>query len=133
MTVRDHLRALAEALPADGAATVPVAWLRDLLEQTSSTPVADLTVAELAVAFHRKPSAVRGWLEAGRFPGAYKLRGREWRVPSEALEGFRANERQGKTPDAGASGDRPAGGLGDWRSVRRGNGVSTDIRSPRSD
>jgi len=40
---RLHLQALADALPADGAATVPVAWLRALLANRSATPVAEPT------------------------------------------------------------------------------------------
>src|SRR5215203_4720687 len=34
---RLHLQALADALPADGVATVPVAWLRAILANGSST------------------------------------------------------------------------------------------------
>lgn len=39
---------------------------------------------------------MRAWLEAGRFPGAYKLRGRDWRVPPDAVEAFKARERGSK-------------------------------------
>ncbi len=124
MTVRDHLRALAEALPAGAAVSVPRDWLLELLEgsgglQTSAkSPLADLTVAELAQLFGRKPSSVRGWLETGLLEG-YKLNGREWRVTLAAVEAFQARQRDGKRSEGSASGDRPAGGLGDWRNVRR--------------
>jgi excisionase family DNA binding protein len=123
VSVREHIRALAEALPADGAAMVPVAWLRELVAgnglQTSAKPVADLTVAELARLFGRKPSSVRGWLEAGLLEG-YKLNGREWRVTPAAVEAFQDRQRDGKRSEGSVAGDRPAGGLRDWRNVRRG-------------
>jgi len=37
---------------------------------------------------HRR---LRGWCEAGRFPGAYKLHDREWRIPLAAIEAFRVS------------------------------------------
>ena len=127
-SAREHLAALAAALPPDGAATVPVAWLRELLEatagvQTSAKPVADLTVAALAALFGRRPSTVRGWLEAGLLEG-YRLNGREWRATPAAVEAFQARQRDGRRSEGSPAGDRPAGGLGDWRSVRRGQGAA---------
>ena len=56
---------------------------------------ADLTVADLCAHFQRSASTVRGWLEAGRFPGAYKLPGSPkhsaWRIPPAALTAFKAS------------------------------------------
>jgi excisionase family DNA binding protein len=46
------------------------------------------TVAEVALQLHRSPSTVRGWCEAGRFTGAFKLNGRDWRIPPAAVERF---------------------------------------------
>jgi helix-turn-helix protein len=113
----EQLRELAERLPDGAALTLPKAALLEALaggsSQTSAiapAPPGDRTVAELAVQFHRKPSTVRGWLEAGRFPGAYKLRDRDWRVPAAALDAFLAQERA----------PRPARGarLSAWRQRR---------------
>src|SRR2546425_1057650 len=75
----------------------------------SDAPQADLTVAEVATRFHRAASTVREWCEHGRFEGAYKLNGRDWRIPLAAVDAFLAKQR-GEHPDAQ---------LGAWRAVRR--------------
>jgi excisionase family DNA binding protein len=121
-TAREHLAALAAALPPDGVATVPVAWLRELLSAAPAADalVADLTVDQLAQFFGKRPGTIRGWVEEGRFQGAYKLRGKAWRVPHAAVEAFQAREREGKPLEGSAAPDRRAGGLAAWRDVRRG-------------
>jgi excisionase family DNA binding protein len=70
---------------------------------------AEFTVAELAARFHRSPSTVRDWCEHHRFDGAYKLNGRDWRIPRAAVDAFLAEQR----------GENPVTQLGDWRAVRR--------------
>jgi hypothetical protein len=113
----EQLRELAERLPDGAALTLPKVALLEALaggslhtSAESVPPPGDRTVQELVVQFHRKPSTIRGWLEAGRFPGAYKLRDRDWRVPTAALEAFLAQERA----------PRPARGarLSAWRKHR---------------
>jgi hypothetical protein len=80
---REVLLALASAeAPAPGSPTISAA---------------DLSVAQLGVRFDRKPSTIRGWCELRLFPGAYKLRGRDWRVPMDGVEAFEKKEQtQGK-------------------------------------
>jgi hypothetical protein len=113
------LRALAEALPVGAAVPVPREWVLELLAAGVSTAAAaapmDPTVEAVASRYGRAPSTVRGWCEAGRFPGAYKLHDREWRIPSAAIEAFDAVQRE-----------RPAGrrgggvrSLDDWRRASR--------------
>ena len=119
------LRALAESLPPGTAIPVPRETLLALLAGTatgevlsSDTPPADLTVPGVAARFGRHPSTVRAWLERGKLPGAYRLRGREWRIPPAALAAFEAAERAqwaertqpSATPSARAD-------LGAWRSA----------------
>ncbi len=113
---REQLRALADALPLDGAAMVPVAWLRELLSASASPErvVVDLTVADLATRVGRKPSCVRGWCEQGLIPGAYKLNRREWRIPPASVEAFQAEQRGGGVRTA----VRDSGEMGDWRKAR---------------
>lgn len=125
----EQLRALANALPAGTALPVPREWVLELLDridgqEPASTPApADLTVSDLAGRFNRSPSTVRWWIECGRFAGAYRLRGREWRVPPAALQAFEEAERaaapQAPTPP-NPTPRRPRGrvvDLGAWRKV----------------
>jgi helix-turn-helix protein len=111
------LRSLAEALPAGAAVPVPREWLLELLDAQGTPAVvgtsADPTVEEIATRYGRALSTIRGWCEAGRFPGAYKLHDREWRIPAAALEAFDAQQRRGDR----ASGRRGSCvSLSDWRT-----------------
>ena len=117
---RPHLRALADALPAGTAVPVPREWLMELLDGMQPEPQLerDLAVADLCARFGRKPSAVRAWLEQGLFPGAYKLRGRDWRVPAAAVEAF--TKMQGNRGEYPRGTRVPAANLGAWRRVRPG-------------
>ena len=94
-----RLRELAERLPPGGSLTITRDALLGLAagercgsEHAVASP--DLTVAELGERFHRSPSTIRGWCEHGRFEGAYKLHGRDWRVPQLAVEAFLAQQRR---------------------------------------
>lgn len=113
------IRALAEALPPGTAVPVPRELLLQLLSNGGTpVPSADLTVADLCQQFRRKPSAVRAWLERGEFVGAYKLHGRDWRVPIAAVEAYRTRQQQGADNPAPA----PASGTADlsaWKAERR--------------
>ena len=64
-----------------------------LVRPVPASPEVDQNVGQLAVRFGRKGSTVREWCEAGLFPGAYKLRGREWRVPLAGVQAFEKQER----------------------------------------
>ncbi len=98
MTLRDSIAALVDVAPLD--ATVPVRWLAEQLaldaaEAPSPLTLAsngddvralvDLTVGELAAVLNRSTSTIRMWIGAGQLPGAYRLHGREWRVPRDAI------------------------------------------------
>jgi hypothetical protein len=111
------LRALAAALPAGSAVTVPRERLLELLAAAGDVPdavsSADPTVEAVATRYGRAASTVRGWCESGRFPGAYKLHDREWRIPVAALEAF-DDAARGRESPAGRHGRRIAS-LGDWR------------------
>ena len=64
-----------------------------MLRPAAVVPAVDQNVGQLALRFGRKDSTVREWCEAGLFPGAYKLRGREWRVPFAGVLAFEKQER----------------------------------------
>jgi excisionase family DNA binding protein len=114
VTIADRLRQLAEALPPGGSLTLTRVGLLELAGADASqadqevTP-ADFTVAELAARFHRSGSTVRDWCERGRFGGAYKLNGRDWRIPQAGVNTFLAEQR-GESPDTQ---------IGAWRAVRK--------------
>jgi len=98
---------------------VPRDWVLEQLSadilglQGAVTPApparVDLTIRDLAQLFGKQPSTVRAWVERGDFPGAYKLHGKEWRVPVTSVEAFQ-NRQRGATS---------ATRLSAWRSVRR--------------
>lgn len=105
----ERLRKVAELLPVGTSITLTRETLLEALKAAAdvTTVPIDTTAAELAARFQRSTSTIRGWLEAGRFPGAYKLRGRDWRVPAEAIDAFREQERRRHaSPDLDLSGWR---------------------------
>jgi helix-turn-helix protein len=109
----DRLRALAEQLPPGASLTLTrdgllgLATEHDDPDQPPGRP--DFTIAELATRFYRSPSTIRGWCEHGRFEGAYKLNGRDWRIPPAGVDGFLDEQR----------GERAVSPLGLWRVVGR--------------
>src|SRR5436309_2579578 len=123
MSLADRLRALAERLPPGGSLTLTKDGLLNLAasdggQADQAAVPADFTVAELAARFHRSASTVRDWCEHGRFEGAYKLNGRDWRIPQAGVDAFLIKPR-GESPVAQKSGESPVAQLGAWRAVRR--------------
>ena len=122
MTTRDALRTLAAQLPAETPIPVPAELLLELLATPAHTEAvpSDLTVAQVAARYGRAPSTVRGWCEANRLPGAYRLNGREWRISASALKHFEATQQRvhSRVPHPGttARGKRRLT-LGAWRST----------------
>jgi excisionase family DNA binding protein len=100
MVDRDALLRLAQALPESTAVPVPRAWLLELLAGVPSPQQApgaieiDLTPEEAGSALQRSPVTIRAYCAAGLLPGAYRMRGRQWRIPRTALEAFQAAERR---------------------------------------
>lgn len=114
MSVADRLRELADRLPPGGSLTLTRDGLLELAADDDVEPsdgaAADVTVLELATRFRRSPSTIRDWCEHGRFEGAYKLNGRDWRIPPAAVDAFLAAQRGDEAPVAH---------LGAWCAVRR--------------
>jgi excisionase family DNA binding protein len=94
------LQALAEALPVGQAVPVPREWLLELLARkpvegdADQAPAVDLTCHQVADALGRDASTVRSWVARGDFPGAYRLNGREWRIPPESLRAWQEGQRR---------------------------------------
>lgn len=126
MTLRERLNRIIEPLPPGASVLLPRECIEEWLagEDTPSAPtpeqvVIDLTIKQVASLMGKKESTVRGWLQAGEIEGAYKLHGREWRIPHDALRKFQERQRQrsvSKPPQRRAM----APDLGAWRNERRG-------------
>lgn len=117
----ESLRTALAAMPP--GTLVPRDWLLEQLFGVSTVPsespaLVDLTIGELSRLFGKRPSTVRAWVERGDFPGAYKLHGKEWRVPASAVEAFQDRQR-------GRTKSEPQ--LSAWRSVKSAN------RAPKSE
>lgn len=117
----ERLRGELKAMPP--GALLPRDWLLERLSETpapASSPEApalsiDLSVSDLAKLFVKRPSTVRAWLERGDFPGAYKLHGKEWRVPLNGVSAFQ-NQQRSETSKSRPRASFPR--LSDWRNVR---------------
>ena len=97
MSGADLGRAL-EPLPDE--AQVPVRWVRGLLgECLVADVIVDLTLQQVAEKVGRASSTVRGWCASGELR-AYRLNGREWRVPLAALTEFFERQRKATSPKA---------------------------------
>lgn len=91
----------------------------------------ELTVAEWAELEHRATGTVCSWLAAGLVPGAYKLNGREWRVPREGIVAFKAEQaRQHPAPERSRTRERtPGTDISSWRKIREARrGSSEPVR-----
>ena len=114
---------------------VPRDWVLDQLSDgvpavlpavTPALPArVDLTIRDLAEMFGKQPSTVRAWVERGDFPGAYKLHGKEWRVPVSGVEAFQNHQRDGAQP-----GRHSRAGLSEWRQVTRGAATQRSESGP---
>ena len=101
MGLVDRIRAIVDPMPADGAVTLPVAFLRALLDAEGDEPGMGrlLTLAEAGEVVGRSPSTIRTWLNTGRLDG-FKLNARSWRVRESALQNFIQQQEAG---DRGAA------------------------------
>ncbi len=118
MTLTDYIRRIVDGMPDGSAVTLPVSWLRDQVgrEADANGKVGDLTCEEAAKTLGRSPSTVGEWCRAGDIRNAYRLKGREWRIPRSGLQEFlegHGNSRP-KTFHRGRETD-----LSEWRRVRK--------------
>ena len=94
--VTDELTKLLSDLPDE--AMVPVRWLRSQLQRPAIAHdgVGDLSCADVAQALKRTPGCIRGWCQRGEIQGAYRLNGREWRIPRASLRTYLDEQAQQK-------------------------------------
>ena len=124
MTLADLRRRL-EAIPA--GSLLPRDWLLDQLEELeepagSGLPaLADLSVEEAGEILGRSPSTVREYCRQDLLRGAYRQRGREWRIPREAIRAFQRSEASAvETAVRVRRSQRDAPDLGGWREELEG-------------
>ena len=103
MTLRDRLRLLLEAVPPGGSVMLPrdavAEWLEDdegVSPHDGPGLVADYTCEQIAAQLGRTAACVRAWCRAGHLAGAYRLNGREWRIPPAGLRAYLDAERNGR-------------------------------------
>ena len=84
MGLVDRLKTIIEGIPAGGSVSLPVTWLRDLLDAEGDSPGMGrlLTLEEAGEVVGRSPSTVRTWLNTSRLDG-FKLNGRD--VPPDVV------------------------------------------------
>ena len=96
-------------MPPGTAISLPREVLGELLDELihpsgDAREVRDLTLSDVASRVGRALSTVRGWCSSGRLLGAYRLNGRDWRVPAAALDAFlRGQEERRARPARGTS------------------------------
>jgi hypothetical protein len=75
-----------------------------------------LPLAEIASRYGRAESMVRNWCAHGLLPGAYRMNGREWLIPSAALASLRG--ARAARDDGSSSRERhTAPDLSAWRRI----------------
>jgi excisionase family DNA binding protein len=120
MSLKKQLQEIVAGMPEGGSVTLPVAWLQGLLEEAEhegDVPDELLTLEAVAERVGRAESTVRTWCNSGKLEGAFRLCGRDWRIPESALRSFL--EGQVKGDDAAESpGAHGEADLGSWRRIR---------------
>ncbi len=117
MTVEDLLR-LHEAMPPGSSISLSREAVGGLLDALGSPEPSgpmprDLSLKEVADRVGRAESTVKGWCSRGELSGAYKLNGRDWRVPLSGLDAFlRTQGSRQATTSQGLSGGTD---LSAWR------------------
>jgi excisionase family DNA binding protein len=103
MRLAERLRQIATALPEHGSVTLTRADIEELLvlEPAATSPAGDvavdLTLLQVAERIGRSVSTVRAWCADGRLPNSYRLRGREWRIPTSDIVALQRAESARRT------------------------------------
>lgn len=103
-TLRARLDRIRSVLPSSASSvTLTREDLDELLGRPDQVdPIGDLTVQDIAEELGKAESTVRTWLtSSGGIPGAYKLHGREWRVPPSALREYLRRGGKAEPEDGG--------------------------------
>ena len=117
MTLSDFRTWLATL--ADAHALVPAEEVLDRLpvstEGAGVDPLAALDVDAAGELLGRSASTVRDYCRRDLLPAAYRQRGKEWRIPPDAIRAFQADEARGEARRTNGAGDRQDDDLSAWR------------------
>ena len=99
---------------AESQATIPAAEVLKRLPDGVDSPRAagDMTLEQVANEVGRATSTVRTWCNSNRIAGAYRLNGRDWRIPQASLRKFLDEQGRGATQNEIQNGE------GEWDSWR---------------
>lgn len=94
MTLAELERLVAASPP---GSLLPRDWFLEQLRElgpTETETLSDLSVVGAGQVLARSPSTIREYCRAGLLPGAYRQRGREWRIPRAAIRSFQRAESE---------------------------------------
>jgi len=93
MKLSDWLTRMIDGMPDGASITLPVATVKEWVNENGSGLDRDFTVEEVGKFFDRSPVTIRTWIREG-WLDAYLFQGREYRVRESALEEFHQNQRR---------------------------------------
>ena len=120
MSLRKQLSKMVEGMPPGSSISVPCDWLRSLLaedERAGDVPDELLTLEEVGERMSRAVGTIRTWCNSGQLEGAFRLNGRDWRIPSSVLQAYVENQQN---PQDTPGPDDADDDLGAWRRIRKG-------------
>jgi hypothetical protein len=122
----DRLAAAAEGMPPGTVLTVtiPADEVREYLEGQERI-AGELSTAQLADFFGRKPGTMAAWCRRGLFPGAWQDEDGQWHIPEAAFQAY-IRTRQKEAADNAAELQRGE----ELRRQRRRAGVPERIPNP---
>jgi len=125
MSLRTQLQAMVDGMPPGSSVSLPVDWLQSLLEQevkrVGDMPDDLLTLEEVGKRLGRAVSTARSWCNSGKIPGAFRLHGKDWRIPTKALQELIESQSRAEQAPKGIP-SHPGAELASWRRLRPAKG-----------
>lgn len=119
MSLHALLKTMVQGMPPGSSITLPTDWLVRQLEEADKRPGSTddlLTVEDVAERLGRAASTVRGWCGQGVLEGAFRLRGKSWRIPESSFHAFLQKQAPKGEADPPAEDEID---VGRWRRHRR--------------
>jgi excisionase family DNA binding protein len=119
MSLRKQLEMMVNGMPPGSSVSLSVDWLREELaaeDRAGDAPPELLTLDDVAERVGRAVSTVRSWCNSGQLEGAFRLNGRDWRVPASALQKYLEAQAKQEPSEMGNRGEVD---LASWRRLRQ--------------